>query len=143
MKSVGSMVLVAVLLMLGFQHLPVWVLGGQTAPRTASFVGVIMDSKCARVGSHDAIMKKIGATDARDCTLKCAQDGSFVLYDPEAKKVYQLDDQQKPVPFAGQKVRITGPYDEWSQTIEIDSIEPSAGSQPGFAITTYSAFPFD
>lgn len=128
MKNVGSMVFVAAVLMLGFQHIPGWIVGGQTAPRMASFVGVIMDSKCARVGSHDAIMKKIGAKDARECTLKCAQDGSFVLYDPETKKVYQLDDQQKPVSFAGQRVRITGAYDEWSQTIEIDSIEPSTNS---------------
>ena len=128
MRNVGSMVFVAVVLMLGFQKIPQWVLGGQTAPRTASFVGVIMDSKCARVGSHDAIMKKIGAKDVRECTLKCAQDGSFVLYDAETKKVYQLGDQQKPISFAGQRVKITGPYDEWSQTIEVDSIEAFAGT---------------
>lgn len=82
-----------------------------------------MDSKCATAGSHDLMMKKLGAKDARDCTLKCAKNGSFVLYDPDTKTVYQLDDQKKPMSFAGQKVRVSGPYDEKSQTIAIESIE--------------------
>jgi hypothetical protein len=95
------------------------------SPKISSFVGEIMDSKCATTGSHDANMKKLGAKDARECTLKCAKDASFVLYDAGAKAVYQLNDQEKPVPFAGQKVRISGIYDSWSQTIEIESIELS------------------
>lgn len=87
-----------------------------------------MDSKCATTGSHAPIMKQIGAKDARDCTLKCAKDGSFVLFDSDTDTVYQLNDQQKPMRFAGQKVRISGPYDENSQTIEIEEIEPIAGA---------------
>lgn len=94
------------------------------SPPTVSFVGVIMDSKCATTGSHDPIMKQVGAKDARDCTLRCARDGSFGLYDPNTKNVYQLDDQQKPQPFAGQKVRVSGTYEENSQTIEVDTIVP-------------------
>jgi hypothetical protein len=93
------------------------------SPKIASFLGEIMDSKCATSGSHDANMKKLEAKDARECTLKCARDASFVLYDSGTKTVYQLNDQEKPVPFAGQKVRISGVYDSWSQTIEIESIE--------------------
>jgi hypothetical protein len=89
----------------------------------ATFSGQIMDSKCATVGSHEAMIKKLGAKDARDCTLRCAKDGSFVLYDSDSKTVYQLNDQEKPVRFAGQKVKISGAYDKWSQTIEIESIE--------------------
>jgi hypothetical protein len=55
--------------------------------------------------------------------LKCAKDASFVLYDAGTKTVYQLSDQQKPAPFAGQKVKISGMYDRWTQTIQIESIE--------------------
>jgi hypothetical protein len=46
-----------------------------------------------------------------------------VLIDPETKTVYQLDNQQKPEPFAGQRVRISGTYDEPSKTMHIESIE--------------------
>ena len=95
------------------------------APVAASFVGQIMDSKCATTGSHDANMKKLSAKDARDCTLKCAKDASFVLYDPDTKNVYQLNDQEKPVRFAGSKVKVSGMYDSWSQTIEVESIDPA------------------
>ncbi len=84
-----------------------------------------MDSKCATTGSHDANMKKLAARDARECTQKCAKDGSLILYDSHTKTVYQLGDQEKPAPFAGQTVKISGQYDEWSQTIEIESIEAS------------------
>ena len=96
--------------------------GGDSYP-VVTFVGQIMDSKCATVGSHDPMMKKLGAKDARDCTLRCAKDGSFVLYDPDTKTVYQLNDQEKPMRYAGQKVKISGTFDKWSQTIEIKSID--------------------
>ena len=82
-----------------------------------------MDSKCATTGSHESNMKKLDAKDARDCTMKCAKNGSFVLYDTGTKTVYQLSNQEKPVPFAGERVRISGRYDDWSQTIDIESIE--------------------
>lgn len=95
--------------------------GGDSRP-TATFVGQIMDSKCATVGTHEPMIKKIGAKDARECTLRCAKDGSFVLYDSDTKTVYQLNDQEKPVRYAGQKVKISGTYDKWSQTIDIESI---------------------
>jgi hypothetical protein len=95
--------------------------GGDSRP-TATFIGQIMDSKCSTVGSHEATMKRLGAKDARDCTLRCAKDGSFVLYDPDTKTVYQLNDQEKPVRYAGQKVKISGTYDKWTQTIDVESI---------------------
>ena len=85
-----------------------------------------MDSKCATTGSHEAEMKKVDAKDARECTLKCAKNGSFVLYDPTTKMVYQLSDQDKPIPFAGARVKVSGLYDDWSQTIAVESIEPIA-----------------
>jgi hypothetical protein len=37
--------------------------------------------------------------------------------------VCQLDDQQKPAGFAGQRVRVSGTYDEPSKTMHIESIQ--------------------
>jgi len=97
---------------------------GKDVQQSLNLVGEIMDSRCAIDGSHDRIMKQNGTKNAKDCTLQCAKTGgSFVLIDPETKSVYQLDDQQKPVPFAGQRVRISGTYDEPSKTMHIESIQ--------------------
>jgi len=97
---------------------------GPQAQRSLNLVGEIMDSRCAIDGSHDKIMRQNGTKNAKDCTLECANSGgSFVLIDPETKTVYQLDNQQKPEPFAGQRVRISGTYDESSKTMHIESIE--------------------
>lgn len=124
MSCAGSKVFVALVLVATSLYVPIKMLGKRSTPqRSATLVGEIMDSKCATTGSHDPVMKKVGAKNARDCTLECAKDGSFVLYDSDTKTVYQLSDQQKPMRFAGQKVRISGPYDEKSQTIEVESIE--------------------
>jgi len=61
------------------------------------------------------------------CTQKCVQmGGKYVLYDAAKKAVYQLDDQDKAKEFAGQKVKITGTYDEASKTIHITTIETTS-----------------
>lgn len=97
---------------------------GADSQRSLNLVGEIMDSRCAIDGSHDKMMRQNGTKNAKDCTLQCAKTGgSFVLIDPETKTVYQLDDQQKPERFAGQRVRISGTYDEPSKTMHIESIE--------------------
>lgn len=92
--------------------------------QSLNLVGQIMDSRCAIDGSHDKMMRQNGTKNAKDCTLQCAQSGgSYVLFDQETKTVYQLDDQQKPMKFAGQRVRVSGTYDEPSKTMHIESIE--------------------
>ena len=97
---------------------------GPDAQRSLNLVGEIMDSRCAIDGSHEKMMRQSGLKNAKDCTLECAKSGgSFVLFDPETKTVYQLDDQQKPEPFAGQRVRVSGTYDEPSKTMHIESIQ--------------------
>jgi hypothetical protein len=96
------------------------------AQKSLNLVGQIMDSRCAIEGSHDKMMRQNGTKNAKDCTLHCAQSGgSFVLFDPETKTVYQLDNQEKPAGFAGQRVRISGTYDEPSKTMHIESIQPA------------------
>jgi hypothetical protein len=98
-----------------------------TPPTT--FTGEVMDSACARAGSHDAMMKmkKSGAADAKECTQKCVQAGaSYVLFNPTNKIAYQFDDQQKAAEFAGQTVRVTGTVDMSSHIIHASDIVPGS-----------------
>ena len=64
---------------------------------------------------------QMGPTDA-ECTKACvALHGAvFVLYD--GKAIYDLSNQQLPVKFAGQRVRVTGTLDAKTKTITVDSI---------------------
>jgi hypothetical protein len=96
---------------------------GTGLPQTRSFTGEIMDSQCAGMGSHEKMMQGVDAKTAADCTRKCVGlGGKYVLYDPAAKIVYQLDDQSKPATFAGQKVTVKGTLDSASKTIHVESV---------------------
>jgi hypothetical protein len=95
------------------------------APKDKTYAGQIMDNECAQMGSHEAMMKKEGTKDAKDCTIACVKGGGkYVLYNSTTKKTYQLDDQTKPEQFAGQKVTITGSYDTGSKAIHVTDIQP-------------------
>jgi hypothetical protein len=98
--------------------------GGQQQNNTPmSFTGEIMDNECAAQGSHDAMSQKEGFKSAKDCTLGCVKaGGQFVLY-ASNKTTYQLDDQEKPSDYAGQKVTIIGTYDGATKTIHVQSIQ--------------------
>jgi hypothetical protein len=88
-----------------------------------AYTGEIVDSACAAAGSHAAMMAKEGIKTSKECVLQCVKDGSkFVLYIPSTKTVYNLDDQDKPQDYAGEKVTIVGTYDGPSKTIHIVSI---------------------
>ena len=92
--------------------------------KNMTYKGEIMDSQCASMGSHEKMMKMHeDIKTAKDCTLGCVKmGGKFVLYDAATKKTYKLDDQQKPVPFAGEKVKVTGTYDEATGIIHVVKI---------------------
>lgn len=91
--------------------------------KNGTFTGEIMDKMCAQMNSHDNMMKSEGATNAKDCTLKCVKDGSsFALYDSSSKKVYPLEDNKQVRDFAGQRVQITGTYDDDSDVLHVKSI---------------------
>jgi hypothetical protein len=102
--------------------------GGLSAHRAPSFsvrngetfTGEITDSFCAQ-GHHIEIIKS-----ERNCILTCVKfDGAqFVLYNSESKRVYKLDDQQKPEAFAGQEVTVTGMYDKDARAIHVINIRP-------------------
>ncbi len=93
-----------------------------------TFTGEIFDSQCAMNGSH-AQMEKMHnmPDDSKACTLECVKmGGKFVLYDATKKVTYQLDDQEKPKDFAGQKVKVTGTYDRATKTIRVERIEAAS-----------------
>jgi len=95
------------------------------APKESTFTGEIMDSECAKVGSHEMMMKKEGAKNATQCSLACVKMGSkYVLFNAAEKTVYQLDDQKRPEQFAGMKVKVMGTYDKDTDTIHVSDIQP-------------------
>jgi uncharacterized protein DUF5818 len=101
-----------------------------------TFTGEIFDSQCAKMGSHEMMVKKEmpdKASMANDpmvkamCTKNCVKmGGKYVLYDAAKKAVYELDDQQKPEQFAGKKVKVTGTYDKSTKTIHVANIEAAS-----------------
>ena len=104
------------------------------APKDSMYSGEIMDSQCAKNGSHDAMLKKEGMEKmigdpkaGMMCTANCVKMGSkYVLYNAATKTTYQLDDQKKPADFAGAKVKITGTLDKATKTIHVTNIEAAA-----------------
>jgi hypothetical protein len=99
-------------------------IGQQQNNTPMSFTGEIMDNVCATEGSHSAMMQKEGFKTSKDCTLGCVKGREqFVLYGSGDKKIYQLDDQEKPSDYAGQKVTIIGTYDGATKTIHIQTIQ--------------------
>ncbi len=98
------------------------------AGKARTFTGEIWDSDCAKMGSHEQMMKGEGSKNAKECTLGCVSGmgSKFVLYDKAKKVIYQLSDQEKPREFAGQRVKVTGTYDSATKTIQVQSIEPAS-----------------
>jgi hypothetical protein len=99
----------------------------EASERGNSFSGEIMDSQCAQMGSHQAMMLSHDFTTALECALFCAhsQDprSKFVLFDPATKTTYQLDDQDRAQLYAAEKVTVTGTYDKSTKTIEVANIQ--------------------
>jgi len=89
------------------------------------FVGEIMDSYCAKNGSHEEIMEQMKSMglDRRTCTMKCMEMGAkLVLFDPSQKAIYRLEDNgAKAFSFMGKKVRLTGTLHQ--HQLMIDKIE--------------------
>lgn len=95
--------------------------------KTAIFTGEIWDETCAKRGSHDSMAKEAGVrggpTMARECTQECHTMGSPLgLYDPESKRIYRLDDSNRVIEFAGQKVKVTGILNKDGNKIHVVSI---------------------
>ena len=86
----------------------------------ASFRGVIMDSSCAKMGSHYQMEKAhpkmfkdpnhaLTGAEARACTLACVKMGAHLaLYNPTTKNIYKLDPASDAEAYAGERVKVTG-----------------------------------
>lgn len=86
-----------------------------------AFRGAIMDSTCAGPKGHTAMLKP-GETMA-ECTLACVKAGAtFVLYNPQTKMVYPLEDQVKPKAFAGHNVLVIGTLEPDHETLKVAEI---------------------
>jgi hypothetical protein len=93
-------------------------------PTPLAYIGTIMDSQCGKTGSHAEMMKKEGAKDSKSCTEYCVKLGEkYVLFDPTANTLFNLDDQDKASKFSGQKVKVVGSYDPATKTIHVQTIE--------------------
>jgi hypothetical protein len=105
------------------------------SPKAASaqgYSGEIMDSLCAKNGSHEKMMDEMKSMgrDKKTCTNKCIQLGAkYVLYDESTKTTYALDDQEKAEPFAGQTVQVQGTLGK--NKITVATIEPAGGQTQG------------
>ena len=105
-------------------------LGGPSfaAQKQQTITGEVMDSSCAKMGSHEMMEKQHGMSSSpasdKACTLACVKAGDkFVLYDASTKTVYELEDQKKAEQFAGEKVKLTGTIDKANNTIHVGKIE--------------------
>jgi hypothetical protein len=96
-----------------------------------TFSGEIMDSLCAKDGTHEKMMDEMKSMgrDKNTCATKCAQLGAkYVLYDADKKTIYALDDQDKAEAFAGLRVRVMGTLAK--NKIKVRNIDAVGGQIP-------------
>jgi hypothetical protein len=119
-------------LALGFVATLVFLTVVGAAPKDQTFTGQIMDSQCAEMNGHAEMMKNHeNINTAKECTLVCVKEGGkFVLFNAITKITYQLDDQSKPVQFAGASVTVTGTLDNSKKTIHVAAIKLAPNKSP-------------
>src|SRR5262249_22139559 len=76
-------------------------------PLRRTFVGTITDTECG--ADHRPMIGRggMGSTTA-SCTRGCVSKGATYGFVDRKRRLYQVDDQEKPASFAGKKVRVTG-----------------------------------
>jgi hypothetical protein len=97
------------------------------AQKQQTITGEVMDSSCAKMGSHEMMEKQhnmpASAASDKACTTACVKAGAkLVLYDSATKTSYEIDDQKKAKQFAGEKVKVTGTVDTANSSIHIAKI---------------------
>ena len=86
----------------------------------AEFTGYIIDEACAA---------KPAMKGNEACARKCIKGGSPAVLLTADEKVYKLDDQEKAVEHAGQKVKVSGTLN--GDNIKVESITVDSGCIPG------------
>ena len=84
-----------------------------------AFTGVISDTMCG--AKPHSLMKLKGQTDA-ECIKMCTK-GPYVYALLDGTNVMKLSDQKTAAMYAAQKVKVTGTYDQKTNTIRVTSIE--------------------
>jgi len=97
------------------------------AQKQQTITGEVMDSSCAKMGSHEMMEKQhnmpASAASDKACTTACVKAGAkLVLYDSATKTSYEIDDQKKAKQFSGEKVKVTGTVDTANSSIHIAKI---------------------
>jgi hypothetical protein len=91
------------------------------AAQSEAFKGAITDSMCAGPQGHTAMLK--AGESLAECALACVKTGAkFVLYNPQTKTVYQLDDQAASKPFAARNVLVVGTLNKATSEIHVSEI---------------------
>jgi hypothetical protein len=85
-----------------------------------TFTGVISDTMCG--AKPHSLMKLKGQTDS-ECIKMCTKD-PYVYALLDGSDVMKLSDQKTAAKYAAQKVKVTGTYDQKTNTIRVNSIEP-------------------
>ena len=99
---------------------------GFGSAKDTTFSVEIMDQACAKGGGHESMFKKMGTNDPKACTEACVKGGSkYVLFNQD-KTFFELDNQKKPAPFAGQKVEVTGSLNKSGKTIHVTDIKAAS-----------------
>jgi hypothetical protein len=103
------------------------VLGAAAGPSTVTVKGYVLDSACA-------FTKNLAKPISRECAISCAKSGSplviladtGVIYWPISDTTPAAGQNDKLLPFAAQKVTVTGKVFArgGSRAIVIDKIEP-------------------
>lgn len=108
----------------------------QSQNQNQVFKGAITDSMCAGPKGHSAMLKT--GESLTDCTLTCIKMGAkFVLYNPQTKMVYQLDDQTMPKAFAARNVLVVGTLNKATTAIHVSDIFPVLSAKVTQAKSVY------
>ena len=82
-----------------------------------TFMGTITDTMC---GPRHAMMK----SHPDDQCVKMCVKGPYEYALLDGAKVIKLSDQKTPAKYSAKKVRVSGTYNEKTNTIKVSSMEP-------------------
>jgi hypothetical protein len=103
-----------------------WTLPPADAQPNQVFTGEITDTICARYKGHKHMMDELKSMggDKKSCIQHCREQlgASLVLYDEAKQMTYELANQDKVAPFAGQKVRVTGKLEK-NKKIDVTDLQ--------------------
>jgi len=96
--------------------------GAAAAPSSSrTHLGRITDTECG--ADHRPMIGRGGmGRNTSSCTRGCVARGATYGFVDRRGRLYQLDDQEKPAPFAGRRVRLLGRIE--GDTISVEKIEP-------------------